>query len=167
MNARPEIDQPSAPLHMAAESFDAFYRQEYPGQFKRAVLLLGSQADAADSVAQAFTKVYEKWDRVHEPGPYLNRAVLNACRDVGRRRRRLDVVDAPTETSSTDSYDSGELTRVLLSLPYKQRAVVVLKHWGGLREQDIADLLDIAPGSVGPTLARAHKRLKPLLGGLR
>ena len=145
------------------DTFDAFYRHEYAGQLRRAVLLVGSEADASEAVAHAFTNVFERWDKLDAPGPYLNRAVVNACRDVGRGRARLRVVPTPDDRHGVDSYASHELMAALLALPYKQRAVVVLKHWVGLRESDIAEQLDIAAGSVGPTLARAYKRPKPFL----
>lgn len=145
------------------QSFEAFYRHEYPGQFRRAVLLVGSEADASEAVAHAFTNIFERWDKLENPGAYLNRAVLNACRDIGRRRARLRVVPTPNDRPGLDSYASHELMGALMALPYKQRAVVVLKHWAGLRERDIAEQLDIAEGSVGPTLSRAYKRLKPFL----
>lgn len=145
------------------QSFEAFYRHEYPGQFRRAALLVGSEADAGEAVAHAFTNIFERWDKLENPGAYLNRAVLNACRDIGRRRTKLTVVDADFEHSLADEYGSADLFAALHALPYKERAVVVLKHWVGLRERDIAEQLDIAQGSVGPTLSRAYKRLKPHL----
>ena len=146
--------------------FDAFYQREYGGQLRRAYLLLGSSADAKDAVASAFTSVYDRWDRIDAPGPYVNRTVLNECRTIWRRRRRVHAgahlsQEAGTRSDhSQESTDSVAMAQLLASLPYKQRAVVVLKHYAAMSEREIADALDIAPGSVGPTLHRAHHALR-------
>ena len=155
----------------ANETFETFYAREYPSQIRRAVLLLGSEADATDAVAHAFTNIFAKWGELDAPGSYLNRSVLNACRDVGRRRKHLTIVSSSAEVAipindpraPDNNTASSVILNALLALPYKQRAVVVLKHYVGLSETEIADQLDIATGSVGPTLFRAHKQLKTTL----
>jgi DNA-directed RNA polymerase specialized sigma24 family protein len=76
------------------EAFAAFYRLELDRQARRAFLLLGSNEAADDVVHDAFVAVYLRWDDLAEPGPCLNRVVLNGCRDVGRRRAR-DAAPAP------------------------------------------------------------------------
>lgn len=146
------------------EAFEDFYRREHPGQLRRAVLLLGSEADANDAVAHAFSKILERWAELENPGAYLNRSVLNACRDIGRSRRRLSVVGEHGARVAEDEHrPSMAILEALLALPYKQRAVVVLRHYVGLSEREIADQLGIASGSVGPTLFRAHSKLKSTL----
>jgi DNA-directed RNA polymerase specialized sigma24 family protein len=77
--------------------FDAFYRAELGPQVRRAFLLLGDNESANDVVHEAMTAIYRRWDGLDQPAAYLNRAVLNGCRDAGRRRasagrllRRLD-----------------------------------------------------------------------------
>lgn len=148
-------------------SFDAFYRAEHDGQVRRAFLMLGSHADAADAVASAFTEVLQRWDTIETPGPYLNRCVLNACRHRGRKRSKLRLVADAREAEVADPVPSvgaaAELADVLLTLPYRQRAVIVLKHYAAMSEREIAEALEMAPGSVGPTLSRAHKKLKEAL----
>ncbi len=66
--------------------FSAFYRAELTGQVRRAFLLLGDDEAANDVVHDAMTGVFQRWATLDEPGAYLNRAVLNGCRDAGRRR---------------------------------------------------------------------------------
>lgn len=66
--------------------FDDFYLAEAAGQVRRASLLTGSDEVANDIVHTVLVAMYERWDSIDDPGPYLNRAVLNRCRDSGRRR---------------------------------------------------------------------------------
>lgn len=152
----------SAPLEprLASRSdFTAFFDREVQGQVRRAALLLGSSEAANDVVQDAFVAVFERWDSLEQPGPYLNRAVLNGCRDHGRRESRMRrlwprlVVDqsiAPPDT----------LIDVLAGLPFNHRAAVVLKYWGRLSTVEIAEQLDCSTGSVGPWIDRALKKMR-------
>jgi DNA-directed RNA polymerase specialized sigma24 family protein len=74
--------------------FDDFYRAELDRQVRRAYLLTGSAELADDIVHDAMVAMYRRWDAIDEPAAYLNRAVLNGCRDAGRRavRQRLTVI---------------------------------------------------------------------------
>ena len=146
--------QASPSIH---DDFTAFYEREIARQTRRAVLLLGSREAALDAVHDAFTAVYERWDRLVQPGPYLERAVLNRCRDLGRRRAvalrhvkaaALDVpaIDAP-------------LFDALATLPFNHRAAVVLRYYHQSTEAEIADLLGCRPGSVGPWITRGLRQL--------
>lgn len=152
------------PELLRADAFERFYRSEQPGQIRRAILLLGSEADANDAVAHAFSNIYERWDHLDEPGAYLNRSVLNSCRDIARRRSRVTVADVEIDVANEHDIDQSRMVmKAVLELPYKQRAVVVLRHYAGLNEAEIADQLGIAQGSVGPTLFRAQAKLKKTL----
>src|SRR4051812_13059319 len=77
-------------------SFETLYGAELRGQVQRAALLLGSASSANDVVHDAFIAVLQRWDSLDEPGPYLNRCVLNGCRDLLRRQRRAPNESRPT-----------------------------------------------------------------------
>jgi len=136
------------------EEFEEFYRREHVGQVRRAALMVGRIGLAEDFVHDAFIAVYDRWDDLDNPGAYLNRAVLNGCRDHWRRQdsqgRALGRLDAPGRSAEHDI-----LWDVLGRLPFSQRAAVVLRYYGGLTEAGIAAALDCPPGSVGPWIARA------------
>ncbi|MGW5417171.1 sigma-70 family RNA polymerase sigma factor, partial [Actinomadura geliboluensis] len=54
----------------------------------------------------------------------------------------------------------GDLDAVLRALPAKQRAVVVLRYWCDLSEQEIAATLGISRGTVKSHTARAMAALR-------
>lgn len=146
----------------APESFAEFYRREAPGQVRRAALLIGSAEQGNDLVHDAFVEIYRRWDELDEPGPYLNRVVLNRCRDVGRRRtrhRRLVERQVAGYSATEPAWDEP-LADLLDVLPFNQRAAVVLRYYAGLGNHEIAEALDCPPGSVGPWIDRALKRLR-------
>lgn len=138
----------------ADAAFTDFYRAEHAGQVRRAALLVGSDETANDVVHDAFAAMYRRWEAITDPGPYLNRAVLNGCRDIGRRRsadrklvRRLRPQDQP------DHHEI--LLDVVQRLPFNQSAAIVLRFYVGMTEREIAAALDVPVGSVGPWISRA------------
>lgn len=144
-------------------TFAEFYGRELPGQVRRAALILGSAEQGADVVHDAMVEVYRRWDTLVSPGGYLNRAVLNGCRDIGRRRstanRLLHRLAEPTGRLDA----SDPLDDVLDALPFKQRAAIVLRFYAGLSTAEIAHALGCAPGSVGPYIDRGLKQMKGAL----
>lgn len=143
--------------------FGRFYHREFDGQVRRAVLLVGSNGQANDIVQEAMLAVFRRWRTVVEPGPYLNRAVLNGCRDAGRRRsserRFLARLRPVTSTAPHDEV----LDDVLRTLPFSQRAAVVLRYYGGFSTDEIAAILDCPTGSIGPWIDRALAKMRKAL----
>jgi RNA polymerase sigma factor (sigma-70 family) len=140
--------------------FDSFYRVEVVGQVRRAALLVGSDEAANDIVHDAFANMYRRWADIADPAPYLNRSVLNGCRDrarSGQRYRRLiDRLRSPAPTSDEPEFVSDLLAR----LPFNQRAAVVLRFYAGYSTDDIATALGCPRGSVGPWIDRALKDMR-------
>src|SRR5262245_52173394 len=111
----------------AAGAFDGFYRRELDGQVRRAALITGSDELANDIVHDAMLEVYRRWDQLVTPGAYLNRAVVNGCREAMRKatvQRRL--LPRLLERAPRQDGDEG-LDDVLRALPFHQRAAVVLR----------------------------------------
>ncbi|HQV57645.1 MAG TPA: sigma factor, partial [Ilumatobacteraceae bacterium] len=119
---------------MSNAEFAEFYRSEFDGQVRRAALFLGSEAAGADAVHDAFVALFRRWDQIREPGPYLNRTVLNRCRDVARRDQRAKAAvrrSADRGDDRTVVVDQDPLWDVLAELPFNQRAAVVLREHPG------------------------------------
>jgi RNA polymerase sigma factor (sigma-70 family) len=144
-------------------TFSDFYRMEMDGQVRRAALMTGSSDVAHDVVHEAFVEIFRRWDHLDHPGPYLNRAVLNRCRDIARAQRRRIGLISRLATEESSSWDTEPIADLLDVLPFNQRAVVVLRFYGGLNNVEIAEALGCAPGSVGPWLDRALKQLRKVM----
>ncbi|MEM9892837.1 MAG: sigma-70 family RNA polymerase sigma factor [Actinomycetota bacterium] len=148
--------------------FASFYHAQYPAQLRRAAVLARSADEAADAVQQAFVDVYRRWSDLSHPDRYLTRAVVNRCRDGGRRasardRLRLRLVREPAPIVTEAPVADEELWSALTELPFNQRAAIVLRYYGGHTEAEIADLLDCSAGSVGPWITRGLARLRKAL----
>jgi RNA polymerase sigma factor (sigma-70 family) len=141
-------------------TFTDFYEREFELQVRRAFLLLGSNDDAHDVVQNAMAAIYRRWGTLENPGGYLTQAVLNGCRDAGRRRAsRQRLLVRVAERDAVE--DRGEvLDDVLAGLPFNQRAAVVLRYYASMTTQEIATALGCPAGSVGPWIDRALSKMR-------
>lgn len=144
----------------ASDPFDVFYRTEYPGMMRLAHALTGSTETAEDVVQDAFTRVQGRAAELDNPGGYLRITVVNLCRDRERQRTRERRGHSLLMPTSSLSLEASELIDVLLRLPYRQRAVLVLRYWGDWTEAEIAEALDCRPGAVKTLASRGLARLR-------
>ena len=83
---------------------------------------------------------------------------------------RLADEGRPAETAAGESSDLGaaderdQLRRLLGGLSPKERAVVVLRYYCDLSEQDTAASLGVPVGTVKSTCSRALARLRVEIG---
>ncbi len=131
-------------------------------------LLTGDHHRGEDLVQTALTTVYQKWSRVDTPLPYARRALVNAHIDQTRRKwwgeRPTDTLPEPAapnddaDVATSDMRD--ELRRMLAELGPRERAIVVMRYYCDLSEQDTAATLGIPVGTVKSSCARALARLR-------
>jgi RNA polymerase sigma-70 factor (sigma-E family) len=142
-------------------SFDAFFRQEYDRAVRLAWLLTRSSAGCEDVVQDAFAAVHARFDTLDNPGGYLRTTVLNGCRrwhrSNTREDRRLRLVSANDMASQPEV---REMVDALQGLPYRQRAVLVLRYWADMTEAEIAQTLGCRPGTVKSLASRGLERLR-------
>ena len=141
-------------------SFDDFYRSSWK-QTVHLAALLTQNGSAAEEIAQdAFVAVHDRWAQLDEAEGYLYRCVSNAAkmyhRRAGTQRRRLPLLDPPRFAS----VDVDELADVVAALPFRQRAVIVLRYHARLTEREIADALGCRPGTVKSLASRALRRMQ-------
>jgi RNA polymerase sigma factor (sigma-70 family) len=143
--------------------FAELYERELDQQFRRARLIVGSKAAADDVVHDAFVEIWRRWDSIRDPGPYLNRAVVNKAMTAQQAgRRRLGILRRTHVAPSTES-QREILTDVLHKLPVKHRTAIVLRYYAGLSDIEIAAAMDCPTGSVGPWIHRGLEQLRKAL----
>jgi RNA polymerase sigma-70 factor (sigma-E family) len=156
----------------ADQDFAAFVAARGTSLFRLACLLTGSPTEADDLVQDSLEKVYLRWSRVsgaEAPYPYVRRLMVNTLVSTHRRRaRRAEVLhaappEAPVESRERAVVDHEQVWPLVLALPAKQRAVIVLRYYEDLSEQQIADVLGCSTGSVK---SQAHDALAALRRGM-
>ena len=138
---------------------------------RTAYLLTGDWGKAEDLLQTALTKTWLRWSRLDDPAAaegYVRRVMVTTQTKWWRRRWRDEVPtgELPNRTMSDPAYDAIEqrdgLTRALRGLSPRQRAVLVLRYYEDLAEQDVAQLLGCSVGTVKSTASRALERLRHL-----
>ena len=102
--------------------------------------------------------VHRSWARATNPSAYLRTSVVNACRSWGRRRS-LEIRRAPTPAAPSDLV-ADELWDVLLTLPPRQRAAIVLRFYEDLPDEEIAVLLGCKVPTVRTAIFRGLEKLR-------
>ena len=141
------------------ERFAEFYRSEYPRSVRLAFSLIGSIESAEDVVQEMFSRLGTRFLDLDNPGAYLRIGIIHGCQDAWQKRK-LAVEHAPQSGVHVQAASSAELFDVLLKLPYRQRAVLVLRYWADWTEADIADVLGCRPGAVKSLASRGLARLR-------
>ena len=146
-------------------AYVALAKAQMPGLYRIAYSILRSRPDAEDAVQQALLSAWKHRDRAR-PGAeraWLARIVVNASRDVIRRRREVPVDSFPDLAAPSDAPDTG-LYEAIDSLPELLRTPFLLKYMEGMTEKEVSLALRIPVSSVKGRLFRARKALKIALG---
>jgi RNA polymerase sigma-70 factor (ECF subfamily) len=156
-----------APSVEAQERFEDFYVREYRSVAGLAYALSGSRWLAEDLAQEAFLAAHRNWHRVagyDQPGAWVRRVVANLSASSFRRARseakavaRLALGRGP-ETLEL-SADDGEFWRAVRSLPRRQSQVVALFYLEDWSIDQVAEVLEIAPGTVKKHLYDGRRTL--------
>lgn len=161
MGTYSETDPAAGQADVAA--FQAFYEQEFGAQVRRAGLVLGSSAAAFDVVQDAFVAVWQRWDELRDPNPYLARCVMNGCRSVARHQRVREQAVARLQPLALGEPPTELLSDALAALDFRERAPLVLRYYGQLGNREIAAALGWPEGSVGPRISKGLRKLRKAL----
>jgi RNA polymerase sigma-70 factor (sigma-E family) len=144
---------------VAQDDLAGLYEQLWPPMLRLAKLLVGSDAVAEDVVQDAFLAASSRLPAADNPAAYLRTAVVNRAR--GWHRRAATAARHPAEPPGvTGDPEIDETWHLLRRLPYRQRAVLVLRYYEDLSEAEIAEILDCRPGTVKSAANRALARMR-------
>jgi RNA polymerase sigma-70 factor (ECF subfamily) len=170
------------------EALAPLMQRHYQRLYRIAHSYLRSTDEALDAVQETFVKVYQKagqWKPVSEVGPWLTRIAVNQSIDRYRRSQRRRKVETPLDdpgpagparihAEGGPPPDAGVLRRelgekigaALETLPERQRAIFVLRHYEEMSLHEIAAALAVPLGTVKSCLHRAVDRMRTRLGDL-
>jgi RNA polymerase sigma-70 factor (ECF subfamily) len=151
--------------------------------YNLAYRIMGDPASAADATQDAFVSAYRSLSRFRGGSfkSYLLRIVTNRCYDELRRRKRRPATSFEDVDIDEDAnpmlIDSGEnpeeqaerqemvdvIQTGIETLPPDQRVTLVLSDVQGMSYQEIAEVTEVALGTVKSRLARARSKLRDYL----
>ena len=130
--------------------------------------LTGRREDAEDVVQHTFIQAFrmlEAGDELMYPRSWLMRATRNQALNLIRDRHEFpseNIVLEARPTTGADRREAEELAFVratLWTLPENQHHAFVLRHWSGLSQNEIAEVLATSPAAVESLLTRARSAL--------
>jgi RNA polymerase sigma-70 factor (sigma-E family) len=151
------------------DSFDGFVAQRGQALLRFAHLLCGDAYLAEDLVQEVLARVHRRWNRIgrmRAPEAYLRTAIVREYLSLRRRKASTERVMAqvPETLASGDTEREVVLREhlwdLLSGLPRKQRAVLVLRFYCDLSDEEIARVLGRTRSTVRSQASRALARLR-------
>ena len=150
------------------DAFRDFVVGRSPSYLRTAYLLTGDWQHAEDLLQTSLAKVYRAWARLqdHENlDAYVRRVMVNTQTTWWRRAWKAEqptavLPDWPGANAVDASDERDRLRRALLTLPARQRAVVVLRHYEDMSEAEVARVLGCSVGTVKSQCARGLAKLR-------
>jgi RNA polymerase sigma-70 factor (sigma-E family) len=157
----------------AVGELERFLAERADRLMRTAVLLTGSREAGQDLLQTALERLLRHWRGFDgDPEGYLRRTLYNLAADGFRRQGRLQHkllllrAAAPPPADPIAEVDLRDaLVRLLLQLPPRQRAVLVLRYWEQLTEAETAAVLGWPEGTVKSAASRGLRRLRELADG--
>lgn len=151
-----------------AAAFDALYQRHRDWVARLAQRWTGNADDALDVLQDAFAYFFGKFPGFElsaELRTFLYPVVRNLALDRVRRRRPEIDVDTLADSLPATAAESptGDLQRLVATLPAAQREVLLLRYVDDFSLPQIADALDIPLGTVKSRLHNALAALKQVV----
>lgn len=158
----------------ADQALTDIYCTEYDSLVRMAASLVSDVPTAEEVVQDSFVATQAAWPQLRDRDKvlaYVRQSVMNRARSVIRRRMVVDrhppnrEPDAPSaEYSAIIELERSMVLSALRLLPHRQREVLVLRFYLGLREGQIASTMGVTKGTVKVHIARAMTAMRDALG---
>ena len=170
-----------------ADAFRVLVERHSRALFSLAYRMTGNEADAEDVVQDSFLRAWKQlksFDERASFGSWIYRITANCALDLMRVRKRrseqIQAVDQPgedardpmAELASPDPQPdrlalSGEIRQRLAAafahLSDTERCAFVLRHFEGMRLEEVSRALECQPGAAKHSIFRAVRKLRRAL----
>jgi RNA polymerase sigma-70 factor (ECF subfamily) len=159
-------------------SFETLMLPHLDAAYNLANWLLRNEDDARDVVQEAYLRAFKSFGGFHGSNgrPWLLTIVRNTAYSLIKKNQSGHVTtpfddeeylvdrESVSPVTQLEQSEASKLVREAIDrLPDEFREVLVLRHLEGLSYKEIADVAQLAPGTVMSRLARARAKLKEFL----
>lgn len=128
----------------------------------------GDRDMAEEAAQETFVRAFCTLHKLKDPGafyPWLLGIARHVAQELNRSKgRHWQPLDAAhLSHRDNDPAEDYDVRRAIAQLPPACQRVVLLRYYGRLSCQEVAERLQLSIGSVTKTLSRAHARLRRLL----
>lgn len=154
-----------------ADAFGTLLAPRLDRLLRTARAILGNEPDARDSVQDACVSAWVNLPRLRDEARFdawLNRVLMNRCRDVLRARHRsreivLDGFELPDDAPGLDVAASTSVMAAFDRLSLADRNILVLHHLHDRPLTEVAQVLRIPVGTAKSRLHAARRALERAL----
>ena len=155
------------------EDFDRLYQVAYPRVYRTLSAILRDPDEAEDCAQDAFAQAFQAWKRWKPDAPaeaWVHRIAVNRAISY-RRRARLRTVGEVIRRLGRPAHGTDpaevalrrDLLSALRAIPPRLAAAIVLRHYHGYTNREIAAALGVSERTVGTRLRQAGDRLRAVL----
>ncbi len=153
-------------------AFAELARRSIDRLYATARLITREDALAQDAVQEALVSAWRHIGSLRDPDRFeawIYRLLVNSCRrELRRGHRQITEIQMPDSVGHEPDpgelvADTDQLERGFRRLDPDQRAVMVLHYYLGHPLTEIAEILDLPPGTVKSRLHRATRSMRAAL----
>jgi RNA polymerase sigma-70 factor (sigma-E family) len=151
-------------------TFEEFADAKLDALLRFATVLTNDRALGEDLVQDVMVRAHARWEHIGEldaPIAYVRRMLVNEFVSWRRKWARIvprsDVVEFMTEVEPDPAARHAERAAIvddIARLSRRQRAVIILRYFEDLPDDEIADLLGCTPSTVRGHALRALRALR-------
>jgi RNA polymerase sigma-70 factor (ECF subfamily) len=154
------------------QAFASLVERYYRAAYASAYAVLGNAGDAEEIAQETFVQVYEKLDRLRDPGAlpgWIWRIARDtALKHIRKHKRIRPVGDAPDlklddqrpHEPLVAAEEKEQLLSALTELPDEMREAVLMRYWEELEYEEMAERTGVSAAALYQRVCRGLKRLR-------
>lgn len=173
--AQPWFDEVRRARRGDSNAFAALVRAVQRPVFGLCLRLLRTEAEASEVAQETFLRAYQNLDRYDDQRPFdlwVLTIARNLCLDVLRKRSRVQTEDVdehaqvlPSGEASVEEHaivnqERHSLEEAMATLSVDDREVLALYYVQKRTTKEIAQVMNVAPGTIMARLFRAREKLR-------
>lgn len=173
--AQPWVEDVRKARRGDSNAFAALVRSMQRQVYGLCLRLLRTEAEAAEVAQETFLRAYQNLDRYDDSRPFdlwVLTIARNQCLDLLRRRQKMRTEDVDDHShalpSSEPTLEEGAIARqerksledAMATLSVDDREVLALYYVQKRTTKEIAEVMDVAPGTIMARLFRAREKLR-------
>ncbi len=124
--------------------------------------VIGDRQVAEELVQESYIRLQKAGDRVENRAAFLRVTVINRCKSytVRRSKERAQLWRNAGRAETTTPHEIDETLLALRTLGIKYRTVLALRYYEDLSIDEIAELINVRPGTVKSLIHRGLAKLR-------
>lgn len=153
-----------------AQAYRQLSEKHLPKVLNFAFRMLADKFEAEDVAQETFLRVWQhagKWRPQAAVSTWIFRIARNLCIDRIRKRKPSDeeAADLPVESQRASlilerKQEASVVQEAIQALPERQRAALLLTHFEGMSNPEVAASMEVGVEAVESLLSRARRKLR-------